>query len=221
MPTRRRQNPRGEGERLREEFLEAAEHLLVARGSQAAVTVAAICAEVGCTPPALYRLFADKNTLLLDVCNRLFDRYREAVAAAERRTRDPQRRLLAITDAYIAFALDNPGVYRVLFMHGAEHQPGTTIPAAVDSGARMFAHLQESVATRLPGVDAHDAAASIWSVVHGVASLVIAKPDFPWPGGDGRRWAHRSARRTVEQIVSGHETGRAVRTARRSAAAAR
>ena len=215
MTARRRQNPRGEGGRLREELLEAAEHLLVLHGSQRAVTVTAICSEVGCTPPALYRHFADKHTLLLDVCDRLFDRYREAVAAAERRTRDPHRRLVAIGEAYIDFALDNPGVYRVLFMHGAEDQPRTTIPPMGDSGATMFGHLRECVAARLPGLDAHEAAAAIWSVVHGAVSLVIAKPDFPWPGGDGRRWAHRRAQRTVEQIVAGYEAGVPVTSIRR------
>lgn len=221
MTARRRQNPRGEGGRLRDELLEAAERLLVAHGSQTAVTVAGICAEVGCTPPALYRLFPDKHTLLLDVCDRLFDRYREAVATAEGRIRDPHRRLLAIGEAYIDFALDNPGVYRVLFMHAAEDQPRTTIPPVGELGATMFGHLRESVAARLPGVDAHDVAASIWSVVHGAVSLVLAKPDFPWPGGDGRRWAHRSTQRTVEQIVAAHGTGRPAGVARRSPTAAR
>ncbi|MCA1708231.1 MAG: TetR/AcrR family transcriptional regulator, partial [Actinobacteria bacterium] len=56
---------RGEGDKLREDIIEAAERLLVETGDQASVSIRAIARSAGVTPPSIYLHFADKEGLLL------------------------------------------------------------------------------------------------------------------------------------------------------------
>jgi AcrR family transcriptional regulator len=204
----RRQNPKGEGSRLRDELLAAAEELLVRHGSQSAVTIQSVCNAVGCTPPALYRHFEDKHQLVVAVCERLFERYRAAVRRAERRAISPRQRLDAIGHAYIRFALENPGVYRVLFMHGPDEQPSDNADVRdLAATASMFQHLRATVAEVAPSADAHRLAVQIWSMVHGLSSLAISKPDFPWPGSSALAFALRSADDNVDALLRAVATG--------------
>ena len=67
IPTasRRTRARRGEGERLREEILDAAERLLIETGNRDAVSIRAVAEAVGVTPPSIYLHFADKTELLI------------------------------------------------------------------------------------------------------------------------------------------------------------
>jgi AcrR family transcriptional regulator len=71
---RRSRARRGEGDRLREQILEAAEHLLIQTGNEEAVTIRAVAEAVGVTPPSVYLHFADKDDLLFAICERHFAR---------------------------------------------------------------------------------------------------------------------------------------------------
>src|SRR2546430_11150526 len=79
---RRGRARRGEGELLRGEILDAADELLRATGSEAAVSIDAVAKAVGCTPPAIYLHFADKRSLIREVCERHFGVFRETLNAA-------------------------------------------------------------------------------------------------------------------------------------------
>jgi AcrR family transcriptional regulator len=59
----RRRARKGEGELLREEILDAAEALLIEKGHPDAVSIRAVAARVGVSPPAIYLHFADKDEL--------------------------------------------------------------------------------------------------------------------------------------------------------------
>jgi AcrR family transcriptional regulator len=52
-PTRRHRARRGEGDRLREEILAAAERLLLETGDESAVSIRAVADAVGVTPPSI------------------------------------------------------------------------------------------------------------------------------------------------------------------------
>ena len=77
----RRRNPKGQGEQLHGEILDAAEQLLLETQSVEAVSIRAVADKVGVTPPSIYRHFPDKTHLLFEVCDRLFDGLNDAVAA--------------------------------------------------------------------------------------------------------------------------------------------
>jgi AcrR family transcriptional regulator len=186
--TKRARARRGEGELLRTEILAAAENLLIQTGDEGAVSIRAIADAAGVTPPSIYLHFADKTELLAAVCEARFqdfDRYLEEASAG---IDDPLEALRARGQAYVRFGLENPEHYRILFMTrpGAERPPRGVEDLP---GMTAFSHLVEDVARGMDAgvVTAGDpflVATGLWSNVHGVTSLLIARPDFPWPDLD-------------------------------------
>jgi AcrR family transcriptional regulator len=188
--------PRGQGELLRPRILDAAEALLVAGADEHAVSMRAVAEAVGVTPPALYRHFADKDDLLLEVCERRFaelDALLERAAAAADGgdpadpvdPADPLAALRLRAEAYVRFGLAHPEHYRILFLKG----PGGVERRAAEragAGRRTFEHLVAAVQAALdsgqlrPG-DATVLAISLWSALHGLTALLITVPSFPWP----------------------------------------
>jgi AcrR family transcriptional regulator len=173
---------RGEGDRLREEILEATERLLARTGDEDAVSIRAICDEVGVTAPSIYLHFADKEALLLEVCRRDFAAFDDALDAASAGVVDPLEALRRRGRAYVAFGLAHPEQYRVLFM--STRRTHRLDGAVVGSAA--FNHLVAAVercidAGAFRPVDPVHAAVTIWSALHGITSLLIAMPEFPWP----------------------------------------
>ena len=186
--TRRARARRGDGELLRADILAAAERLLIQTGDEGAVSIRAIADAAGVTPPSIYLHFADKTELLGAVCEARFgdfDRYLEDAAAG---FDDPLQALWARGRAYVRFGLENPEHYRILFMT----RPGADRPPmGLDHlpGLAAFQHLVEEVARcmdagTLAAGDPFLTATGLWSAVHGVTSLLIARPDFPWPDLD-------------------------------------
>jgi AcrR family transcriptional regulator len=91
--TKRRRSRRGEGERLREEILAAAEAILIETRDESALSVRAIANAVGVTPPSIYLHFADRNELLFAVCERHAANLQEALEAAAAGVGDPLERI--------------------------------------------------------------------------------------------------------------------------------
>ena len=194
--TVRTRNRRGQGELLRAEILDAAGRLLAERGDEAAVSIRMIAEAVGVTPPSIYLHFPDKDALIEAVCEERFREFDEALEAAAATVTDPLEALRARGRAYVRFALDNPEHYRVLFM--TKHDRSMTLEELVGAasggppdsgaraGARAFAHLVAAVlraaeAGSLVTADPVTTAILLWSGFHGLVSLLISEPGFPWP----------------------------------------
>ena len=184
--TKRPRSKRGEGEKLRTQILEAANDLLVETGDQEAVSIRAVAERVGVTPPSIYMHFADKNELIFAVCEQHFEELDRVVDEAARGATDPLEGLRLRGRAYVQFGLDNPEQYRVLFM---------SKPAAAPDGFQeerlkgsSFDHLVEAVEPAVAaGVfrgDPVTIAICLWVSVHGITSLLLSHPDFPWPDRD-------------------------------------
>jgi AcrR family transcriptional regulator len=188
----RKRARRGEGDRLREEILAAAEHLLVEHANPDAVSIRSITDRVGCTAPSLYRHFADKDALLVEVCERAFERFDEYISSRMPADANALDELEACANAYVHFAMDHPGHYRVLFMTPAieDFEPvGEASNFHVDyhlneatTLGRLIVSVQQAMdAGFVHGASAISVASLLWAGVHGLVSLRIAKPHFPWP----------------------------------------
>src|SRR6516164_5456298 len=90
---RRSRARRGEGERLREEILTAAERLLIATNDESALSIRAIANAVGVTPPSIYLHFADRNDLVFAVCERQAEEVDRVMEQAAREGSDPWDRI--------------------------------------------------------------------------------------------------------------------------------
>jgi AcrR family transcriptional regulator len=188
--TRRPRARKGEGDRLHDEIIEAAEHLLIETGSEDAVSIRAVADAIGVTPPAIYRHFDDKAHLLFDVCARHFERMDAFVLAATRDIEDPVEQLCQRARAYVRFGVENPEHYRIMFMGRSEITPEQYADEmVVETGS--FAHMVQCVQRCLDAgrfrdglPDAFTLTFALWSAVHGVTSLLVAKPNMPGPDAE-------------------------------------
>jgi len=186
---------RGEGARLREDILEAASRLFFEQGGAEGMTMRAVAAAAGVSPPAVYLHFADKDELIFAVCQDVFNQLDRALEAAVEGTDDLIEGMKARGRAYVRFGLEHPDHYRVLFMQAPGNQPHHYGPEEVRASA-AFGHLMSSVADLTAdsrvreGIDPYELALDCWAYVHGLTSLLISKPDFGWPDADAMLDGH-------------------------------
>src|SRR5215471_7451264 len=105
---RRRRNPRGQGERLREEIVDAASALLAESGDVKHLTLRGVARRVGIAAPSVYLHFPDVEHLALAVTERRFPELGAAIAAGAYGIRDPVEALVAGSLAYCRFAVEHP-----------------------------------------------------------------------------------------------------------------
>jgi AcrR family transcriptional regulator len=198
---------RGEGDRLREEILEAVGALLDETNDESAVSIRAIAERVGVSAPSIYRHFEDKEALLNAVCADVFAQLQFGIAESVAMASDPVDALARAGRCYIDFGLEHPEHYRLVFMRPVTRQwiPVTReelieglAPAAIPesdpifggdalAGSQAFKALHDLVADVLAMIpkrsrpDAFAATTTFWMTVHGITSLRITKPDFTWP----------------------------------------
>ncbi len=194
-PTARARNRPGEGARLRNDIVEAADALLADAGSAARLSLRAIAREVGITAPAIYAHFATKEQLLSAVVARRFAGLAQAVrdAVPELSGTHPMRSALPDLDvrrsaamatvhararAYVDYGLAHPGVYAALFGPEADHL-GLTFEGS--PGEEVFAALLDpvSIAVGSDG-DALAVATDVWVAMHGIVTLRSSQRGFVW-----------------------------------------
>ncbi|WP_431955037.1 WHG domain-containing protein [Nocardia lijiangensis] len=186
---RRPRSPRGSGAQLRTEILAATAELLARTGRADAVSIREVSKLVGVSAPSIYRHFADKDELIEAAVAKAFEDLAEALREATDPTVSPMNRLRDQGLAYVRFALEHPEQYRVAT---GPTESGGAVDQVLSSGA--FQHFAATVrdcmaeGTIEPG-DPLPIVLDMWTVAHGVASLLIVKPHLPW--GDHEQFADR------------------------------
>ncbi len=189
---RRKRNPRGQGERLRGELIDAATALLSELGNADRLSIRAVARRAGVTPPSIYRHFEDRQSLVLAVLEERFGEFNRFLAEAEAAASDPCDALRRRCHAYIEFAREHPGHYRVLFSTKVPIPSAGTDWGSAPSGERpragavSFFALVEAIQRCLDAGaesdrDSSFLAVELWTVLHGVVDLHITYPDLPWP----------------------------------------
>jgi AcrR family transcriptional regulator len=88
---------------------------LYARGGEAAITMREIARAVDASPMGLYRYFEDRDAIVAYLRTRAFTRFAGQLETAFAKGTDPFARARAVGRAYLDFALENPGDYRLMF----------------------------------------------------------------------------------------------------------
>jgi AcrR family transcriptional regulator len=189
VPTgsRRTRARKGEGRQLRDEIVEAAERLLLDTGSSEAVSIRAVANAVGVTPPSIYRHFPDKTSLIFAVCDRHFTvldaEINEAIAGID----DPVEALVTAGLTYVEFGTRNPEPYRIMFMARKDETPDEyqfERLAELSCFGTVMGIVEDCIAAGRfrPGMsDPARITMTFWAWGHGATSLLVTKPDFPWP----------------------------------------
>jgi AcrR family transcriptional regulator len=182
---RRPRNPRGQGERLRQELLDAADALLAESGDAGKLSLRGVARRVGIAATSVYLHFPDVDDLKVAVVVRGFAELDAARDVASRGIADPAEALLVRVRAYARFAMAHPGRYRLMFgpdlptslAYGAERSPSQQTLQAL---ARSIERCQQARESRLDD-DPIRVATMLWAAVHGFVILRIDRPQFPWP----------------------------------------
>jgi AcrR family transcriptional regulator len=197
LPTSPGRKRRGEGHTRRDEILVAAKELFLEEG-YVATTIRKIADRVGVSAPALYLYFADKEAIMLALCDQTFGFLIEEMGRIDRESLKPVESLRACGRAYIKFGLEHPREYWLTFMSGNTPKPVKDRghkPEQIDlsqpgaTGAIAFGKL----VGQLKGIEAAgiklkypaDAAAELcWMGLHGLVAALINNPEFPWTKRD-------------------------------------
>lgn len=189
-PAARRRKPRGLGHERHGEILAAAKALFVSEGYET-VTTRKLAERVGLSQTGLYVYFKSKEEILEALCTATFQeltrRFRDTVAGT-RLDLGLLRRLIA---GYVAFALENPDEYQLTFMvsHAtlkSPHNKDLDQPFEKQGpGLQAYLAFREQVARLVEAglvrrIDVNVATQTIWVACHGLAALLIARPEFPW-----------------------------------------
>jgi AcrR family transcriptional regulator len=137
------------------------------------------------TPPSIYLHFADRNDLIFAVVEDQFGHLHEAMERAVEGIDDPLDRIHRRGLAYIEFGLASPEHYRLLMMGRPDCTPARFVDGRLVS-TNAFDGVVDDVraaieAGQLRFDDPVMVACGLWMMVHGIVSLLVAKPDFPWP----------------------------------------
>ena len=188
VPLRRR-NPRGHGEQLRDEILDAADTLLSTTGDPSQLSLRGVAKHVGIAATSVYLHFPDVSELKIAVVMRAFSRLDAARDGAIQGIADPVAALLMRLQSYTQFALENPGRYRLMF--GPELPAILAYEAEQSPGRRSFQSLVQSIrrcqeaGVAPPEDDPQQVAVLVWTALHGMVLLRLDLPHFPWPSLEG------------------------------------
>lgn len=180
---RARSIARRETERLqlRDTVLEIASRQLVANGYER-FSLREVAEEAGYSPTALYRYFADRDALLEEVCEGYFAQFGEVLAAADRSATAPRERLMAQAQAYVRYAIENPAIYKLLFLERPEWGMGMSMDdVATDAGFQVLSDAVEALAAAggLGTLEVGPASLILWSGVHGISAMAVTMSLLP------------------------------------------
>jgi AcrR family transcriptional regulator len=197
---------------LRLRMLQAAEKQLSA-SPEHDISTRAVCEAVGVGQPVLYRLFGDKAGLLSALVDHGFARYVQRKQALET-TDDPLDDLRAGWDDHIAFALENPAIYRLMFSPTLAQQPAA--PRTVFKLlAATLERCAQAGALRIPP---ELAAQQILSANIGVALALLVRPDIYTDPDLSARVRDATFAGCIDQPRQEEGTGSTARTAMQLAA---
>ena len=155
---------------LRPALLRAAARFLEREGP-AALSLRELARRAGVSHNAPYRHFADREALLEALCVEGFRLLGEALARSSGR---------ATGEAYVSFALEQPQRFRLMF---GGHVPFARHPALAEAAVQPYQALLEAFRQQSSIADPEKAAAAAWSLVHGLAHLLL-DGHFVRPDGD-------------------------------------
>lgn len=175
-----------EKKEFREKILAAAEELF-ARNGYGEVTIRKIAEKIEYSPPTIYEYFKNKADILQHIIYRgnsvLYARLEKVY---QRKCDSPLQKLVDMGRVYVQFGLEFPDYYELAFTTNVYRvEKGLNYLDRESQGFRTFdilvATVKECVeAGHFQDKDPLLTSETMWAGLHGVTSLLISHPEFPW-----------------------------------------
>ncbi len=211
MPSPTQQRRLEEKEARRDQILDAAEHVLAAKGFDRTV-LADVADRARLSRGLLYTYFRDKVDLYHAVGVRARDELRgqfEAAAAGRDRGVD---QVHAIGRAYVRFSQERPVLFEALARSEASDVDDDARPyelADIQASRRVLGVLADAIERGVadgsvrPDVgDPHETALALWGVVHGVVQVTQHQEPVLGPLGTTGPAVHDHAFRLVDRAIA-------------------
>ena len=173
----------------RQDILNVASDLFGQHGVSS-VTTRQIAARVGISQPSLYAHFTSVQHIHAELCAQAFallERHIEGVLAGDAAGDGLLKEAIA---AYFDFGFTHSVAYKIAFMieYPADGEMSQASYEGEDHpGPRAFAGMKQVLARVRPDLDEarlDTLGKSLWAHLHGLVSLMLARPSFPWGGKD-------------------------------------
>ena len=145
---------------------------ITAEEGREALTLRRLTREVGASTMAVYTHFGGMLELRRAVRREGFARLGAHLGAVDE-TGDTVADLLALRDAYVRMAVENPNLYRAMFMDGAVDEEDAGI--GLETYEPLLRAVNRAIAAgRFDPAVPHEVARQIWATLHGFVALQIA-----------------------------------------------
>jgi AcrR family transcriptional regulator len=144
------------------------------RQSTAELSLRALAREVGVSANAAYRHFTDKDDLLAALATEGFKRFAAHQTQAATSQTDPLLARKAAAQAYIAFARDNPALFRLMFGQFLSARQHAELKSAAEFAFHGLLHGTAQELGEPPESEhARLVAVARWGLVHGLSHLLL------------------------------------------------
>ncbi|MBA3460117.1 MAG: TetR/AcrR family transcriptional regulator [Deltaproteobacteria bacterium] len=148
---------------------------IVKRDGPAAVTMRAVAKRAGVSEAAPYHHFTDKRELLAAAAAQGFRALGAALAASVENAVDPRDAVLALAEAWLRFALAEPGYYRLILGAHVADLDLAAIPETRAAGQAARDLVLDRIRAYLPDADLRLVFHLTWAQLHGTASLFVER----------------------------------------------
>jgi AcrR family transcriptional regulator len=177
---------------LRGVILDAARQIFEREGYES-FSMRKLAKDIEYSPGSIYLHFKNKEELFETLVEESFERLRQALNRIRNghAEEDPVEALKKGARAYVQFGLRNPNDYRFAFLlrRPAPKRPYRVHPA-FDTMRQMVGRCVEE--KRFRAVDVETTSQALWAAIHGITSLLIQRPTFPWVG----------RKQVIEQVIN-------------------
>ena len=186
---------------VRQEILDAARELFIKDGYEN-VTMRKIAEKIEYSPTTIYLHFNDKADLVRFLCEEAFVKLVDMFEKLGEDLSDPLLALKRCGRAYVDFGLKYPNDYKVTFMMALKPVAPEDYLREDSMGMRAYGYLRKIVDEcirqgKFKNAELESTTQSMWIVVHGITSLIIAHPDFPWADRE------HVIDQTIDKIIAG------------------
>lgn len=187
-------------EELRRIILDAARNIFV-HGGYENFSMRKLADRIEYSPGSVYLHFKNKEELFECLVEESFARLLRTLTGLQngQERQDPVDELKKGMRAYVEFGLRNPNDYRFVFMlkPPAEKRP-YKVHEAFEVLRKMVRRCVEE--KRFRAVNMETTAQALWTSVHGITSLLIQRPTFPWVSR--KRLTGQVIRMAVDSLIA-------------------
>ncbi|KOV61991.1 TetR family transcriptional regulator [Streptomyces sp. MMG1121] len=152
---------------MRERLVDVGVELLASEGLPA-LTLREIARRAGVSHGAPRRYFPTHLELLSAIARRGFADLADRVGRTPDEDAGPRARVAALARTYLEFALDDPGMYELMFRHDLLESGHLGLR---ETSLPLFALFAGLVGEVRPEADARRTAGALWANLHGIAQL--------------------------------------------------